>query len=237
MYEEFASRVDGVVCTWERRPAVAGDALVVPDGCIDIVSDAGGRLVVAGPDTKPWRSPIEPGVHLVGVRLAAGSTRELLGLPLSELRDSRVPIEEMESVSIDDTAFAAAFAEAPQERRRDLLAASIKNRLGASDPLVSAAVNRLERQPRARVADLADDFGVSSRQLLRRFVEQVGYGPKMFLHVARLQRFAARAADADLAEIAYACGYASQSHLGDEVRELTGLTPVRFLEERRRPAA
>jgi AraC-like DNA-binding protein len=32
-------------------------------------------------------------------------------------------------------------------------------------------------------------------------------------------------------------GYASQAHMTDEVRRLTGLTPVRFLEDAGRTAA
>jgi methylphosphotriester-DNA--protein-cysteine methyltransferase len=48
--------------------------------------------------------------------------------------------------------------------------------------------------------------------------------------VARLRRLVAVRRGA-LADRAYAAGYASQAHMTDEVRRLTGLTPVRFLEE------
>ena len=34
-----------------------------------------------------------------------------------------------------------------------------------------------------------------------------------------------------LADRAYAAGYASQAHMTDEVRRLTGTTPARFLED------
>jgi methylphosphotriester-DNA--protein-cysteine methyltransferase len=34
-----------------------------------------------------------------------------------------------------------------------------------------------------------------------------------------------------LATKAFAAGYASQAHMSDEVRRLTGTTPVRFLED------
>ena len=40
-----------------------------------------------------------------------------------------------------------------------------------------------------------------------------------------------------LAERAAAAGYASQAHMSDDVRRLTGLTPVRFLEDARVTAA
>jgi AraC-like DNA-binding protein len=38
-------------------------------------------------------------------------------------------------------------------------------------------------------------------------------------------------ADESLASRALETGYASQAHMGDEVRRLTGLTPGRFLED------
>ena len=64
----------------------------------------------------------------------------------------------------------------------------------------------------------------------------MGYGPKLLARVARLRRLVA-AADESLAARAFAAGYASQAHMSDEVRRLTGLTPVRFLEDAQLTAA
>ena len=54
--------------------------------------------------------------------------------------------------------------------------------------------------------------------------------------MVRLQRFLAIADGRTAADAAVAAGYAGQSHLTDEFRRLTGSTPVRFLEDRVRPA-
>jgi methylphosphotriester-DNA--protein-cysteine methyltransferase len=77
---------------------------------------------------------------------------------------------------------------------------------------------------------------VSERQLHRRILAAVGYGPKLLARVARLRRLVALA-DEPLASRALEAGYASQAHMTDEVRRLTGLTPVRFLEDAGRTAA
>jgi methylphosphotriester-DNA--protein-cysteine methyltransferase len=77
---------------------------------------------------------------------------------------------------------------------------------------------------------VASDLGVSERHLHRRVTAAVGYGPKTLARVARLRRLASLP-DSPLADRAHAAGYASQAHMNDEVRRLTGLTPVRFLEE------
>ena len=56
--------------------------------------------------------------------------------------------------------------------------------------------------------------------------------PLMAARTAGPSGLAERAgAPPSLAERAAAAGYASQAHMSDEVRRLTGLTPVRFLED------
>ncbi len=99
----------------------------------------------------------------------------------------------------------------------------------APDRLVLAAISRLA-VPGARVANVAAEVGYSERQLNRRVLSAVGYGPKMLVRVARLRRLVALQGE-PLASRALAAGYASQAHMTDEVRRLTGLTPVRFLED------
>jgi methylphosphotriester-DNA--protein-cysteine methyltransferase len=84
--------------------------------------------------------------------------------------------------------------------------------------------------PGARVAGVAAQLGVGERRLHRRMLAAVGYGPKMLARVARLRRLIALP-DEPLAARAFDAGYASQAHMNDEVRRLTGLTPVRFLED------
>jgi transcriptional regulator GlxA family with amidase domain len=90
--------------------------------------------------------------------------------------------------------------------------------------------------PGARVADVAAEIGYSERQLNRRVLAAVGYGPKMLVRVARLRRLVSLS-DGSLASRALEAGYASQAHMSDEVRSLTGLTPVRFLEDAELTAA
>jgi methylphosphotriester-DNA--protein-cysteine methyltransferase len=64
----------------------------------------------------------------------------------------------------------------------------------------------------------------------------VGYGPKTFARVARLQNLT-RLTDPSLASRAFEAGYASQAHMNEEVRRLTGTTPVRFLKDMVRTTA
>jgi methylphosphotriester-DNA--protein-cysteine methyltransferase len=107
------------------------------------------------------------------------------------------------------------------------------------DRLVRAAITALDR-PGARVAEVADDLGLSARQLQRRVAEAVGYGPKALariLRFRRLQTLAVRQPAEALVDLALDAGYADQAHMTAEVTRLAGLSPVRFLKDRTPTAA
>ncbi|NEB80918.1 helix-turn-helix domain-containing protein, partial [Streptomyces sp. SID14478] len=80
------------------------------------------------------------------------------------------------------------------------------------------------------VAATAAALGVNTRLLHRRSLTAFGYGPKTLARVLRLQRALALArAGVPLAETAVRAGYADQSHMARDVRELTGQTLGRLL--------
>jgi methylphosphotriester-DNA--protein-cysteine methyltransferase len=84
------------------------------------------------------------------------------------------------------------------------------------------------------VADTADELSITTRQLQRSVLAEVGLAPKSFQRVARFQRFL-RSAERGVAlgRAAVEAGYADQAHLTREVRRLSGLTPSRLIAERR----
>jgi AraC-like DNA-binding protein len=222
-----------VACLWENAPAEDREQRVVPDGCVDLIWVAERRLVFAGPDTGPRIVPLPAGSRSSGIRLRPGAAGALLGLPASEVRDDHVAAAHVWGAEMEQ--LEEALASAGPARRLELLAAAVARRGGAPDELVVAAARRLG-WPGARVADVSFDLGVSERQLRRRTLDAVGYGPKVLARVTRLRRLVALGGDS-LAVRAFEAGYASQAHMSDEVRRLTGLTPVRFLEDAELTAA
>jgi AraC-like DNA-binding protein len=91
------------------------------------------------------------------------------------------------------------------------------------------------------VARVADELGLSARQLQRRVADAVGYGPKVLARILRFRRLQALAArrarhgenpPVTLVELALDAGYADQAHMTAEVTRLAGLSPVRFLKDR-----
>jgi AraC-like DNA-binding protein len=239
-YREFRPRgelSDLVVCTWEREVPLAGAPpaqRVVPDGCIDLVW-RGFELMVAGPDSRPFMSPLEPGETVVGLRLRPGAAGQALGLPASELRDMRAWLRDIwdgDGLELEERVGAAG---APARRREVLEDALLERRprMKEPDPLVLAAARGLGL-PGSRVRSLSRALGTSERQLLRRFNAAVGYGPKMLDRVLRFQRFVSlaptlAAGDAGLARAAAELGYADQAHLTRDCVRLSGITPARLV--------
>ena len=216
-----------VACLWEQQSAVPWRQRVIPDGCVDLIWLGPGELVFAGPDTGPRVADLPAVARVAGVRLRPGAAGAVLGMPASELCN-------LETAAADVWAKPAGALEeavslAPPGRRLELLADAVAARRAEPDLLVAAAGRMLSR-PRASVSGVAAELGFSERTLHRRTVAAVGYGPKVLARVARLRRLVA-AEDDVLALRALEAGYASQAHMNEEVRRLTGTTAVRFLKD------
>ncbi|GAB3740664.1 AraC family transcriptional regulator [Microlunatus parietis] len=214
-----------VSCLWEND-VQDRQHTVIPDGCVDLIWLGHHGLVVAGADTGPRLSGPIPG-PVCGIRLRPGAAGTVLGLPAAELRDQLVPVEHVWQRSGPE--LAATMAEADAERRLAILTEAVLVRRGAPDPVVVQAATKLA-EPGVRVSAAAADLGLSERQLNRRLLHAVGYGPKMLARVARLRRLIA-ADEPSLALRALAAGYASQAHMNEEVRRLTGDSAGRFLKD------
>jgi AraC-like DNA-binding protein len=218
VYREIAPPAwarEAIACVWVRR-GDGGSVRVIPDGSTDIVWREGVGATVAGPDTGAWISKTAPGGLIVGVRFRAGAG-QALGLPLAELRDTRVPLDAL-GLALDPELEPAAAPAAVAELALRLVADS------PPDPAVQEAA-RLLGDPDRRVEEVASLLGFSDRQLRRRFLATVGYGPKTLQRILRMRRFLASAGAGGLARSALSAGYADQAHLTREVRALTGLTP------------
>ena len=208
-----------VECAWTRRGSDSHDR-IVPDGCMDLIWSASGGLSAVGPNTTAFLAPLRPGDEIVGVRLHPGAAPSLFGVPGPALRDARVPAGRLWGDEAKRFEERVASAETPAERVR-LLVAFLASRAGAApDPVVREAARRLAR---TSVAGVAEELAVSERHLRRLVTDNVGYGPKLLARVS---------AGSELAEVAYDEGYADQAHFSHDCRELAGVPPGRFLQDR-----
>ena len=216
-----------VACAWSAT--VEGRHRLMPDGCMDVLWLDTGAIVVCGPDTGAWDVSLPPGHTAVGVRFRPGAAPRALRTPAHELVDRRVGFDEV-SGSGPARAASDRIGEADDRVAAivDVLRPLVR-RAVAPDPVERAVVHAAARfRPVASTA-LADEVGLTTRQLHRRSVRSFGYGPSVLRRIARFQRFlrlVERCPGAPLAELAASAGYHDQAHLARECRSLAGTTPT-----------
>jgi len=244
-----------VECFWSIRAvdALAIPNRVLPDGCSDLIVGIRNDptpMVVGTMRTAAVVTMVGQ-VDLFGIRLHPGAALPLLGAPLGELTDRSVPLAELWGSGAE--ALAGASEPAPlteraaraerllQQRLAQRLAGSTHARRG-DEAMVAEAVSLMRRaRGGVGVGQVAAALGVGQRRLERAFDRSVGLSPKALGRVLRFRR-ALRdmgrgregAGGSGWAALAIAAGYADQSHFIREFKALAGLTPSRYLAERRR---
>ena len=215
-------------CVWERSAGARPDvARVIPDGCMDVVFSEARGLTVVGPNTTAFLAGVPAHSSALGVRMHPGCGPPLFGVEAESLRDGAIQAAELWGDAgrrLEDLVDQAARPGA----RRALILRWLGTRTPgrAPDPIVRAIVHRLASRAEASLPALGGELGIGERQLRRRVVSQVGYGPKRLARVLRLRRALADArAGIGLAEAAFVAGYADQSHFTHDCTELAGLPP------------
>jgi AraC-like DNA-binding protein len=175
----------------------------------------------------------------VQVNLTPLGARRVLGVPMHELLDRVVPLDDLlgrEAGRLEER-----LAEAPDAGARLSIAESfLRARLAATAPprpdVVYAWGRLSETGGRVRIGALASELGCSRKHLAAQFHDQVGLPPKA---VARLVRFnrALRLLERGVegSEVAFRCGYSDQAHFVNEFRRFSGITPTALARDARVP--
>ena len=97
---------------------------------------------------------------------------------------------------------------------------------------VGASLRHLFHDNNISVESMAQLACLSRKQFERVFFNAVGMKPKEYSSVVRFQKslWLMQNGNRDFADIAYACGYADQSHFIRECRKYSGTTPAELLK-------
>ena len=236
------SALDRVLaCSWTAFPT--GRHLLVPDACIELLWLSTGPILVCGPEVAAWDFELPAGTTAVGVRFRPGALPHLLGIAASSIRDIRIRLARIIGDDAEDDLRTRIEACTNPDTQRhvlesfttELVAASPDN--GRPNEFADRVLDQLASSPHANVAQLADQLGLTARQLHRRCQISFGYGPSTLARILRFQRFLALAGTArdsagrrpGLAVLAIDAGYSDQAHLARDCRAITGRTPTHFL--------
>lgn len=170
--------------------------------------------------------------EMMGVYFEPGATSALLHIPAPEITDQVVTLEQLWGSC--GARLAEALAELDEAQRISRLEAVLLDRMRhARPPQWRVDVAGLARWASVEpfsmtVQRLAGAAGVSRQHLTRVFRQVIGVSPKRYCRLARFQAgliHAGAGPRVDWADVAAGLGYADQSHMIAEFRELSGLTP------------
>lgn len=183
-----------------------------------------------GANTRSRRMGFVGKVDLLGIRFAVGQARPFLGLPLSELCDTVALLEALRKPDL--LALHGRLSESSRlSERVGLLEAWLMNRLTTgktSSALIPISLAHL-RQQTLPIPQLAQELGVSQRQLERLYAAQVGMSPKHYARLVRVDgaRVALKGAQS-AAGVAVDYGFYDQSHFIREFSAVVGMTPAAY---------
>jgi AraC-like DNA-binding protein len=175
-----------------------------------------GEATLNGPPTRIGSRLLDGRGHALGVMFRPAGYRPLLDGPMTRLVDvvRAFPADVPATVEAVDGLFDQLL---PHDGQPSEATTALVERIAADPALV-------------RVRALADELGISERQLQRRFADHVGLSPKQVVRRYRLYEAAERArqGDVDWAGLAAELGYADQSHLTRDFTAALGVPPARY---------
>jgi AraC-like DNA-binding protein len=253
LYREFnpgPAASNFIHCYWvleDGAPATSAQT-IIPDGRSELIialgvpfeqEHKGGwqlqpEIFLVGQLTGPFLIRPAGPARTIGVRFRPEGASRLLGLPMFELNDSAVALEDLSPAlhrRLDRLRELPALADQLSALEQMLLHGLHDV---DEDRLISAAVNEFERTHGLMgVSRVADLLGLSSRQFERRFRSAVGISPKLFSRMKRFQKVLQTIEDpnAKWVDTAIDCGYYDQAHLIRDFREFAGSTPTSLLNQ------
>lgn len=192
------------------------------------------RGVLHGPQWNYFISGPKPRGASVGVSFRPGAAGATLGVPIAELADRHITLDDLWGNRGRALHERLSAADDPRAMFR-ILEEDLKVRLNRPLLIHPAIALALAPQPgvwpSARVSDIQRASGYSPKHFIALFRAAVGLTPKHYYRVMRFKAVLnrlARGKAANLADLAAAAGYSDQSHLTREFRDFAGITPRQY---------
>lgn len=229
---------------------------VLPNGAIELMVNFGPRqTVVAYGDReahdefrRAWIAGIQDqrvvhaspeGANHIAARFRAGGAHAFFDLPMDELTDRVVELDDLIGPGSTDRLWSRLCAASDDEGRCRAFERWLLERRSAVHPYfatVRRAIDLLRGSAEGTpVGEVCERLGISNRHLIKQFRETVGLAPKAYGRIDRFQRVidvCRGRTDVSWSRVAVAFGYADQSHLIREFRRLGMVTPEEFLAAR-----
>ena len=228
---------------WMLRSDVAFDELTFPIGCPQLIFHKKTPLyipelcayqpafAVSGQVNFPSRLQSSGDLEMIVAVLHPHALGLISGVPASELYNMEVSGYDLLDRSLVELGRrvydTSDVAECIGLIESWLMSAIYGRGMTSDDRRIEAAVGMLLSDTGMGVGAMAECACLSPRQFGRVFRSMVGMGPKEYAKIARFQKslWMMQCGERDFASIAYACGYADQSHFIRDCRVYSGRTP------------
>ena len=193
-------------------------------------------IAIAGVMTEYGIIDTDETMHVIGVHFAPGGGFPFFKLPISELQDVHLSLDELWGSAANS--LRERILEAPSvETKFDVLEAALLERMLSFEyhRSVEFALQEMHGKNAQTVAELVEKIGISSRRFIQIFSNQVGLTPKLFSRVLRFQRVVQQiggAGEIELADVAVDCGYFDQAHFIHDFKGFAGICPTEYLANR-----
>ncbi|WP_445168467.1 helix-turn-helix domain-containing protein [Mycolicibacterium sp. Dal123E01] len=240
----------GYIGYWQHRGAVPHRSTALPRGAVTLVIDLSGReqvefaavgaapqrvpsAIVTGAGTTSYVTRIDPGQTVMTVHFRPAGARAFVGIPLSELQDQCVGIDDIWGAA-SRTLRERLTEETSAAGRLALLERFLLDRMEIRDNDLYELLIHLDTDPSITVAEVGALTGLSPKRLGALFGSEVGLRPKTYLRVRRLQAALHRlsAGTRSGADIAAELGYVDQAHFVRDFRSFTSITPSQYPRRR-----
>lgn len=243
-----------VECFWTLESAQSSapsqPERILPDGCVELILNFGAQFkehqengqseqqpfhFLVGQMTRPIVIAPTGRVELIGVRFHPGGTLPFFRIPMHEITNRVVELGAL-ARNIEREVMARVAEEPSLTLKIAALEKLLVQRVDScqhDSRLMTLAAKIVKSGGQVSLDLLARAGGVSSRHLERRFLRDVGVGPKMLCRILRFQQTfrAVDRNDPGWAAVAADCGYFDQAHLIRDFRQFAQQTPTVLLAQ------
>jgi AraC-like DNA-binding protein len=202
--------------------------------CLENCSRFSGAIV-SGAHGRSFTPDTAQAACIIGVHFKPGGAFPFLGLPVFDLADTHVDLENIGGSAAGRLRERLCEATTSAERFQLLQEYLLKCLAHGAEQhyAVSAALEMFgKNQAGPIVREAAKYLGLSQRRFIEVFKAEVGMTPKLFSRIQRFQQtrtFIQQHPSPNWATLALDLGYFDQSHLIREFLEFSGLSPTDYL--------
>jgi len=226
---------------------------IIPTGLIELTIYLGDKPVssdrasissetslLSGQQNTPYDLVVAGTVAVFSITFHPQGAQSFFNIPMDELYDQTISLRSIQKDFVDQVETelfeAPSFAHRVEIMNRFLWLLLKKNDKLREQPRLQDSLTYVDQSMgMVDINTLAKKACLSRKQYERIFKTNVGVSPKRFLRIIRLQHVLFKKQinpKTSLTELAYDCGYYDQSHMINDFKLLTGMSPKKYFSGR-----